>query len=170
MELIYSLILGTMNWCGRSCFSSCLVFFLSGRGEVYVCQWWVGVRVGMNVCVCVCAPACMNVCVRMQECEIRHHKCSLVNFLIVLTQALKISLHAEAPWFSRMHAIQRSCQTSAYSCTTLLHPCVLMYLFEKGWPLYRNVTQLHISLYIHISVPMCAVYFYFYFFPSSISL
>lgn len=88
---------------------------------------------------CVTYEFCMHMC----ECETRHHKCSLVKFLIVLTQALKSrSARRSTFWFSR---IQNACNTeelptSAYSCTTLLHPRVLMDSSEKGWPLYRNVT------------------------------
>lgn len=60
----------------------------------------------------------------MCECDMRHHKCNLVKFLIVLTQALKISLHAEAPWFSR---IQNACNTEE-----LTNICILMYYFTAS--------------------------------------
>lgn len=104
------------------------------------------------------------VCMHMCECEIRHHKCCLVMFLIVLTQALKISLHAEAPWFSRL---QNACNTEELTNTCilmyyLLHPCVLMYLSERVghctemWPSYTSV-------YTSIFLFPCVLSFFFKF-------
>lgn len=121
MQPIYSLILGKINW-RRWSFRFCFVFFEQQRGK------------RIFLCVLYECFTCVRACFCMRECEMQHRKCGLVKFLIVLTQALKISLHSEAPWFSR---IQNACNTEkltanpAYSWTTLLHPRVLMYSSER---------------------------------------
>lgn len=112
-------------------------FFLSdkeGIGGKQVC-FCVSFVVCVDVCVCAhvfmyvgmtVSRMCLRLCMHMCECEIRHHKCSLVKFLIVLTQALKILLHPEAPWFSR---IQNACNTEELTNIPVvhLHTHVLLY-------------------------------------------
>lgn len=145
MELIYSLILGTMNRCRWSCV---LVFFLSdkeGRG-------WRGGGGRTRACECMNVS---RVCVCMCECEI----------LIVLTQALKISLHAEAPWFSRIH---NACNTEELTDICILRYCILVYSCTclKGighctgmWHSYASVYTKRIYLFPCV---LCLFLFFFF--------
>lgn len=99
-----------------------------------------------------------HVCVCMCECEI----------LIVLTQALKISLHAEAPWFSRIH---NACNTEELTDICILLYCILVYSCTclKGLATVQecDIVTCH---FIQICSHVCCLFFFFIHFSFSVNM